>query len=182
MIPSYTYTPSTDYIHSLSFDYIETYSFQRGPEYEAELKIIRPEYERLKVRKEKRDNLLESEETRLEALSGLLGFTQYLINIKGQFHPSARKTNAFQRNTPEVTRLLSILNTEVRDIPMFMCAPMYRDAVVFYDQAHRIVSTLNICLSCLYMETSMFNHIQGDFATYELLGKFFIGIGHAVED
>jgi hypothetical protein len=93
MTPPYTYTPSAEYIRNLSFDHIETYSFQRGFDYEADLKIIQPEYDRLKVRKEKRDNLSELEAARLEELSGLLGFMQYLINKKGQFHPSAKKTN-----------------------------------------------------------------------------------------
>ena len=32
------------------------------------------------------------------------------------------------------------------------------------------------------METTKFNHINGDFKTYELLKQFFFDIGHNVED
>jgi hypothetical protein len=32
------------------------------------------------------------------------------------------------------------------------------------------------------METKMFDHINGDYKTYDLLKRFFIDIGHEVED
>jgi len=178
----YSYISSADFINNLTFDYVETYSLQRGADFEKNLKSIRPEYDRLKVRKEKRDNLTPIEEERFLELQGLLGFTQYLISDKGQFHPSSRKTNTFQLNDPMVTRLINILRTEIRDVPNWMCAPVYRDAVVFYDKNSNIISALNICLGCEYMETRRFNYVNGDFDTYDLLKRFFIDIGHDVED
>jgi hypothetical protein len=63
-----------------------------------------------------------------------------------------------------------------------MCGATYRDAVVFYDKSNKIVSTLNICLGCEYMETKKFNHVNGDFETYDLLKRFFLDVGHDVED
>ena len=176
------YTASTDYINNLTFDYVETYSLQRGLEYEENLERIKAEYDRLKVRRERRNNLTNIEEERFYKLDGLLGFTQYVINDKGQFHHSSKKTNTFQANDPIIKRLKDILGTEIKEIPSWMCAPIYRDAIVFYDDNNQIISTLNICLSCQYMETKMFNHINGDVATYDLLKKFFIDIGHNVED
>ena len=173
---------STGYISNLTFDYVETYSFQRGTDFEENLKLVRPEYDTLKVRKERRDNLTQVEEERFLELHGLLGFTQYLINDNGHFHPSNKKINTFQFNDPVVSRLTNILRTEIREIPHWMCAPTYRDAVVFYDKSNKIISTLNVCLGCQYMETKMFNHINGDYETYDLLKRFFIDIGHDVED
>ena len=32
------------------------------------------------------------------------------------------------------------------------------------------------------METKMFDHINGDYETYDLFKRFFIDIGHEVED
>lgn len=181
MKPAYQYTPSPVYIDNLSFDYIETYSFQRGLDYDEHLKEIKPEYDRLKVRKEKRNDLGTSDEERLAELHDLLGFTQYLINDNGRFYPSAEKTHTFQNDDPVVEKLKRILKTEVREVLMLLCAPVYRDAVVFYDQDHQIVSVLNVCLSCLNMETQKFHHIQGDYETYTLLNLFFHEIGHNVE-
>lgn len=180
MTPQRTYITSIDFINNLTFDYVETYSFQRGQAFEENKKLIQVEYDRLKRRKEKFDNLSNAEEDRFFTLHGLLGYTQYLINDKGQFHPSSKRTNVFSNNDPIIDRIKNILLTPINDIPRFMCAPEYRDALVFYDSDKTIVSTLNICLSCNYMET-MFNHIDADFETYDLLKRFFIDIGHEVE-
>jgi hypothetical protein len=57
MTKKYKYITSGDYINELSFDYLETYSFCRGNEYDRNLEIIKPEYNRLRVRKEKRGDL-----------------------------------------------------------------------------------------------------------------------------
>ena len=178
----YTYIASTDFINNLTFYYVETYSFQRGIEFEKNQKLIRPEYESLKLRKENQNKLTPLDEERLSELHGRLEFTQYLLNDKGQFHPSSKKTNSFNLDNPIIDRLKNILRTEIIDIPIWLCAPTYRDAIVFYDNNHKIVSTLNVCLSCKYMETKMFDHINGDYRTYDLLKRFFIDIGHEVED
>jgi hypothetical protein len=178
----YKYIASTDFINNLAFDYVETYSFQRGREFEENQKLIRPEYESLKSRKENQNNLTVLDDKRLSELHGLFGFTQYLLNDKGHFHPSSKKTNTFNSDNPVIDRLKNILRTEIDEIPMWMCAPTYRDAIVFYDNSHKIVSTLNVCLGCQYMETKMFDRINGDYKTYDLLKRFFIDIGHEVED
>jgi hypothetical protein len=180
MTPQHTYITSIDFINNLTFDYVETYSFQRGQAFEENKKLIQAEYDRLKRRKEKFNNLSTAEEERFFMLHGLLGHTQYLINDKGQFHPSSKRTNVFSNNDPNIDRIKNILLTPINDIPRFMCAPEYRDALVFYGSDKTIVSILNICLSCNHMYT-MFNHIDGDFETYDLLKRFFIDIGHEVE-
>lgn len=178
----YTYISAIDYINNLTFDYVETYTFQRGTEFEESNKTDRTEYEKLKVRKDKHNDLTVLEEKRLGELQELFGFTQYLINSKGQFHPSSIKTHTFKSSDPQIDRLKNILQTEIKDIPAWMCAPIYRDAIVFYNKANHIVSTLNVCLSCEYMETKMFSHINGDNKTYDLLRQYFIDLGHNIED
>ncbi|MDI9862334.1 hypothetical protein [Flectobacillus roseus] len=182
MTPSYTFIPSTDFINNLAFDYVETYSFQRGSEYELQEKIFVEEYDKLKSRKSKQNDLTIEEEKRLSFLDKLCGSTQYLLDNSNQFHYSAKKTNTFSSTNSNVELLKDILRTEINDVPAWMCAPIYRDGFVFYDNQDKIVSVLNVCLSCQYMETTKFNHINGDYITYDLLKRFFIDIGHDVED
>jgi len=182
MTPHYTYISSKDFINDLTFDYVETYSFQRGKEYELQQNKFENEYNNLKSRKSKLNDLTIEDEHKFITLDNLCGFTQYLINDDNQFHYSSTKTNTFISIDPKIELLKSILKTEIKDIPSFMCAPMYRDAFVFYDNGHNIVSVLNVCLSCQYMETTKFNHINGDYITYDLLKRFFIDIGHKIED
>lgn len=182
MKPRYTYIPSKDFINDLTFSYVETYSFQRGKEFELQQKEFDKEYDKLKSRKSKTNNLTVEEEERFLVLDKLCGFTQYLLNDTNQFHYSSKKTNTYNSTDTKVELLKNILRTEIIDIPSWMCEPIYRDAFVFFDKQDNIVSVLNICLSCQYMETSKFNHITSDWKTYDLLKRFFIDIGHEVED
>ena len=164
----------------MTFDYIETYSFQRGEECEKEHKLGWQELVKLKE-KQNKSALDTIEQKHFETLNELYGYTQYLINAKGEFHPSSRKISNYNSLDNKVITLKEILRTEIKDIPMWMCAPTYRDAIVFY-KGDKIVSTLNVCLSCEYMETKMFKHINGDYETYKLLRQFFIECGHDVEE
>lgn len=77
MEANYNYMSSTEYFSTLTFDPVETYSFQRGKGFEENLKLDKPEYEWLKVRKERRDNLKQVEDERFVKLHELLGFGQY---------------------------------------------------------------------------------------------------------
>jgi hypothetical protein len=178
----FKYITSINFITNLTFDYVESYSFQRGLEFEENKKLIKIEYEKLKVRKEKRNNLSSNEMIRFSELDKLLGVTQYLLNDEGQFHYSSNKINTFEKNDKNIDRIKNILQTEIVETPRWMCAPQYRDALVFFDSKSKVIATLNVCLSCQYMETKMFNHIDGDNKTYELLKHFFIDIGHNVEN
>jgi hypothetical protein len=182
MTPKYSYISSIEFIDNLEFDYIETYSLQRGSEFEQESKIGFKEFDKLNRRQEKKGDLSEIEISRLKKLRKLYSVTQYLITSDGGFHDSAEKTGTFKINNEIIEKLKSILNTPIKEVPSWMCAPFYRDAIVFYDSDNKIVSTLNVCLSCEYMETKMFNHINADAETYTKMREFFIGLGHKVEE
>lgn len=161
---------------------METYSLQRGEEYETKVESMSREYNTLKIRREEQHILHPDEQKRLEELSRLLGITQYLIDNEGNFHFSSIKTNTFGYTNPETEKLRQILRTNIQEVPKLLCAPEYRDAIIFYDVSGRILSTLNVCLSCMYIETKIFNHINTDYETYDLLKKWFINIGHEVEN
>ncbi|MFM2386983.1 MAG: hypothetical protein RL660_1740 [Bacteroidota bacterium] len=179
---NYTYISTNEYINSLAFDYLEIYSFQRGPSFIENTKRSLAEYEKLKVKNDRINDQTLAEKERFLELQDRFDYTQYLINSKGQFHPSCIKTHTFSANAPQAERLKQILQTEVKELPHWMCAPIYRDAIVFYDKANHILSSLNVCLSCEYMETKMWSHINGDIKTYGMLRQYFIDLGHNIED
>ena len=108
MASLYTYINSADFIDNLQFEYAETYSLQRGLDYEQNMRLLRFDYDRLKIRKENSD-LTQSEEDQFFQLNELFGFTQYVLNDKGQFHPSSKRTNTFSFNDPMASRLTNIL-------------------------------------------------------------------------
>lgn len=177
----YPYT-SIDYINSLDFDYIETFSLQRGEDYSRKaMQLKRYRLNQLQVKKSGNLILTDEEENSYNELSYLLSPAQYLSREDGSFHPSAELISTFEKSDPMVSTLISILQTEVVDVPQWMCAPVYRDAVVFYKKPGKMVSVLNVCLSCDYMETQIQGNLDADSRTYEKLKQFFISIGHPVE-
>jgi len=177
----HTSISSSDFIVNLSFAYIETYSLQRGEEYEKRATKEEARYDRLKDKKRKNGQLSVVEEAELAALQKLYGFTQYLLNSAGQFHPSATRRHRFATGDPLAKRLKEILLIPALEIPSWMCAPVYRDAIAFYREDNTLITTLNICLECRYMETNPGNYVQCDNSTYDLLQQFFVDLGHAVE-
>ena len=177
MKPKYTYIKSSEFIDNIDFEYFETYSLQRGQNFEEEIESLESEFANIKSKTDQN----ETQKSRLSELDGLLNFTQVIINKKGQLHFSAEKINRIEKTDSKSKRLIEILKTEINDIPNWMCAPIYRDAILFYDKNDNLIKPLNICLSCEYMETRLFNHINSDFKTYELMREFLIDIGHKVE-
>ena len=177
---------SPDYINSLTFDYAETYSVQRRKELKKLEKELLTEQDRLLDTKRDNHSLLSDlyieKRKQFNELSKLFDSGHCLVKSNGQLHPSSIKTNTFKSEDAEMQLLRSILQTEVIKLSDWLCAPIYRDAVVFYDNYGKIISILNICLGCEYMNIEGGANITADEKTYTLLRNFFIDIGHEVED
>lgn len=179
MKTEYHYTKSNKFIENLNFEYFETYSLLRGNDYKSKKKLLKKEFKKLK----KKDNLNFNEENRIIELDKLLNYSQLILNEKDEIHYSAIKTNTFHKDGNEAKQLVNILQTNIINKTDWMCAPFYRDAILFYDKNKKLITPLNVCLSCSYMSTFLFNHqIEADDSTYDLLRSFFIDLGHNVEN
>lgn len=179
--PTYIYTSSIDYINNLEFEYFETYSFQRGYEFEEKKKALTHEYIELTKLEKTKIGRTAIEDARLAELTAEINGQQKMIIENGQFHYTCQKMNSFRSTDTETDRLKNILRSEIVHIPAWLCAPFYRDAIVFYNLHGEIVSALNICLSCEYMQIGSFHFINADGKTYKLLSGFFKEIGHKIE-
>jgi hypothetical protein len=178
---------SADYINQLVFDYIETYSFQRGEAGNENYRSLYKEYielskKRLHASNENR-RLSKEEAKRLSEISSIASESSYttLIDKAGNFHFSSIKTNTFIHSHPKIQVLKAILQQPAIESVGAMCVPTYRDAVIFYDANKNIVSVLNVCLQCHYMQHTTLYDIEADAQTYMLLHQFFTDIGHNVE-
>jgi hypothetical protein len=150
------WTLTADYINQLVFDHIETWSYRRGAEYEK----------------------LEAE---AKQASNLDLYNRNLVDENGQFFPYSIKTNAFQHGHPVIDHIKQLLQIDIEDHLKMLCAPEYRDAIIFYDKDHRIVSCLQICFSCFYMKAESLQ-LKADYKTYGHLKKLFLEIGHNIEN
>jgi hypothetical protein len=143
---------SKDYIKSIDFEYIETYSFQQDAYY--------------------------SETTR--NTGGISWADQHITDLNGQLNDSSKKISSFQRTDQDMIKLNHILKTDVVNLPSWMCLPIYRDAIVFYNKNGEIISALNICFECSYMQDDKSININADECTYDLLKTFLISKGHKI--
>jgi len=175
MLPDNTpWILSEDYIKALNFDYIETYSFNRLDP------ILMVEHNEL-VERRRHGRLPGPDMKRFEELDKLYNGFELLIDERGTFHHSSERVSVFQIDDPEVVRFKQIMQMEVIECLDMLCPPYYRDAVVFYDLSGKIVSVLNVCLSCMYMTTGE-RMLRADFEVYDLLKRFFLDHGHRVEE
>jgi hypothetical protein len=176
---TYQYVSSGQYVDQLQFAFLETWSFQRGVIFEQERKSFQIEYRELSSLKMPRT---EQQEKRMGELLNASSLNNGLLLDKdGRFHPTAIKINTFNSDSPESNKILSILSTEALDVPMWVCAPLYRDAIVFYNSNAEIISVLNICFTCKYMVTKEFHHVNADVKAYDELKQLFLEIGHEIE-
>jgi hypothetical protein len=168
-----TWINSNDYITALDFDYIETYSFNRFDP------LTQIEYDQLSKQREQ-NPLPPLSMKRFKELDNLYNGSDLLVDKNQHFHPSSVKMSTIKNDT-EISHLKEILKMEIVEWLAMLCAPFYRDAIVFYNSSGQIVSVLNVCLECKHITTGD-KHLQADFEVYDLLKKFFLEKGHTVEN
>lgn len=109
--------------------------------------------------------------------------TKYdLVNAEHLGEPGSKRTGTFKNDHPTAARIKEILQTEIEESMRFLCAPVYREALVFYDHNDKVVSLLNICLTCLDLHATPYNRIKGDYKAFEWLRRLFQGLGHEIEN
>ena len=96
--------------------------------------------------------------------------------------PDSKLTGTFKNGHPIAERIKEILQTEIEESFAFLCAPVYREALVFYDRNDNVVSLLNICLTCLDLHAAPHNRIKGDYKAFEWLRRLFQELGHENEN
>ena len=88
--------------------------------------------------------LRDGDEKYLKHFSG----TKKSLIETGLPHPTAQRTHVLRKNELKTKELEELLSFEFTNQFDWMCAPVFREMVVFYDERNNIVSLLNICLSC----------------------------------
>jgi hypothetical protein len=106
----------------------------------------------------------------------------YLTNGYGHLHPTSRLIIRLAAADPEVAELAAILQTELVDDSRWMCAPIYRDAIIFFNAENQVVSILNICLECSSLLTGEGQDVPLDFNAYPRLTEWLKKLGHPIGD
>ena len=104
-----------------------------------------------------------------------------IISNSGELHATAERISAVHHSDPAAGALIHLLATDESEEVHFMCAPFYRDAIIFYDQSGNIISTLDICMSCNHLLLSRTKPIGAGYRSYDGLKKFLLDKGHPIE-
>jgi hypothetical protein len=146
-------TPLKIYLDKLDYEFIETYSFKRGTK--LDLQLIKEGF--------------------------ILNGTSLILDKSGRLDVTAEKIATIKKGTDENEKIISIVNKSLNDIPSWMCAPFYRDALFFFTVDNQIVDTLNICFECSYMQDMRGNFIDADQKTYDELQLLLKSLGHIIQ-
>ena len=126
---------SKGFIDNVNFEYFETYSWQRSGEFEI--------YENLLIRyKTNSDSLSKEEETELNKLRKLNLYTQHnnfiftdnkILNETAELVFKSEGLNNLNKELIEILKIPFIGNDA------WMCPPIYRDAILFYDNKNKLI-------------------------------------------
>ena len=76
---------------------------------------------------------------------------------------------------------MTILKMPFARCSYWMCAPVFRDALAFYNQNHQLLTVLNICFECEQIQNESGMEVQADVAVYPALHQWLTGLGHEIE-
>jgi hypothetical protein len=150
----YRYTIILKYFKNLEFEYLVTYSFNRGQEFERV--IGTDEYPDKDLHRTR------------------------LVDSGGEFNRTSEKMSIVGKGSIEYERLATIVSSKPNEPLALMCAPTYRDALVFYSKENKIVDVLNICFECHNMVTSDNLYVRAGENQFDALSTWFKQQGHNI--
>jgi len=174
----------SNYIQTLDFEYAISYSGFRGEKF-----IHLREENQDKIQQIKQEiksaRLMESLKLKkkIDILSQEINDrNSRIINQEGTLHKSAISVHRFEKGDEEIKSIFRILKTKLKEQCVTICAPVYRDALVFYSKKGNIVGILQICFSCFRIEDENRIDFEVDHKIYSKLKKELIQLGHQIED
>lgn len=109
-------------------------------------------------------------------------YNQRIIDATGHMNAAAVLVRELEHTDPHCTILIASLQTEIEEEVLFLCAPVYRDAILFFTPQQHLIGGINICFSCDRIESINGDHIKTDFKTFKYLKQLLLSIGHPIED
>lgn len=165
------------------FSYLVTHSFNRGP------KLAALRHAANTLFQVSRRKLLTSPAAELPALREQLRLLErtHDLNLLTltptplTFHLTASPIARIGSKELAAQKLAAILQVPVEQQMHWMCGPVYRDALAFYNERDELLSVLNICFGCDQMVTDTGQQLQADTSTYQILRAYLTQLGHPIE-
>jgi len=116
-----------------------------------------------------------------QAEAELGAYRRRILNAQGTFDNTAEQIAVVGQNSDAARQLGHVFQRPKGEVMYAMCMPVFRDALVFYDEHGQLVQALNICFECLYMEASNGVVVEADVAVYREMRKLLAQLGHPIE-
>ena len=171
------------YISNLSYDYVETYSGLRGFLFQEFVDKVKSQMSDAKL-KIKSARFMERQKLSKEITSlkdKIYAINSRLINLDGQKHESAELICKLERGDLRLIQLCDTLRMKYESHSVWMCAPTYRDSIVFYKEDN-IIGIVNICFGCKSIQDESQNSFLADSKLYPSLKNQLVELGHNIVD
>lgn len=166
------------------FSYLVTYSFNRGAKlfalHEDTVTAIE-QTERELQQAPSRDQRKLSYQLRILKASIKGDYQKTLTDEQLTFDVTAELITTIQAGTSDAAALAGLLCAPVVNQYDWMCAPIYRDALAFYNAQDELISVLNICFECDRLLTDTGKEIKADESAYQALRQLLVQLGHPIE-
>jgi hypothetical protein len=167
------------------FSYIETYSFNRGPKLAALHAATTAAIEQTRLAMATapfRDQRKLGYQLRtLQGEIAHLLTEKPLTDKQGAFEATAERIALVRQDSAAALRLRAIFEKPAKQVVHFMCLPIYRDALAFYNAQGQLLRVLNSCFECLAMRTESGVTVEADVVAYEELQQLLRELGHPIE-
>lgn len=108
-------------------------------------------------------------------------YTARIVSREGDLLASAEAVRQLPAEDPDLNRILDILRSDFEDQLFFLCAQVFRDAIVFYSKEGKVKGILHICFSCNWIKDENDEDFEVDYKVFAQLKSEFIRLGHEIE-
>jgi len=176
-------TELREYWKSLNFEYLKTYSGLRGEKFE---KLIEENELKIEQLKEELKTARYMQQPKINAKIQELQNEIYssnarIIDIHGNLHDSTVEISTKKSTNDFVKILAKTLLQKPKNEFALACAPVFRDAIVFYSDKDKIIGILQICFSCVAIENENKERLRTDLHTFSKLEILLKEVGHPIK-
>lgn len=104
-----------------------------------------------------------------------------IIDLEGDLHPSSVEVSAFRNSDAESRRITNFFKKKLSGRLGHKCGPIYRDAIAFYQNDHKVVGVIDICFQCQMIANDKGEKITLNSKSYKELREMFSRLGHDIE-
>ncbi|WP_118976447.1 hypothetical protein [Taibaiella koreensis] len=166
---------SAAYIEDIAFSYFLSYSFQRTAAHQAFRDLFALASAKGMLTPEERQ-----EYKRLDEVTANR-HAERIIDTQGNISQTARLVSKIYRSESAGQALIEGLRTTVQEEALWMCLPVYRDAILFYNEQDELIEGINICFECDSIESIYGRPVSTDIKTFDRLRQLLLLLGHPIE-